>query len=171
MEEIWRDIKDYEGLYQISNLGRVRGVFNYRGKNHILKQNIKNNYYQVGLRKSNSRRWRGVHRLVAETFIPNPDNLPCVNHKDENKLNNKSENLEWCTFSYNNTYGNRIEKVKKKTSKPIKQYDLDGNFIKEFHSISEASRETKINISNIVFNLQGKYKQTKGYVWELKEGE
>lgn len=171
MKTLWKDIEGYEGLYKISNTGEVMALCNYRGKNHILKPQIKGNYYQVGLRKNNKRKWFLIHRLVAQSFIENPYKLPQVNHKDENKLNNNVNNLEWCTVLYNNTYGTRIETVKRKTSKPINQYDLLGNFINKFPSISEASRRTHIDASNIIKVIKGKYKQTKGYVWELeKEG-
>lgn len=157
MKTLWKDIEGYEGLYKISNTGEVMALCNYRGKNHILKPQIKGNYYQVGLRKNNKRKWFLIHRLVAQSFIENPYKLPQVNHKDENKL-------------YNNTYGSRIETVKSKTSKPVKQYDLLGNFINKFPSISEASRRTNIDASNIIKVIKGKYKHTKGYIWQLDKG-
>ena len=111
-KELWKDIPEYEGLYQVSNYGRIKSLHNYRGKGNIIKPKIKNNYYQIGLRKNNIRKWFSIHRLVAENFILNSQNLPQVNHKDENKLNNYVDNLEWCTVLYNNTYGTRIDKVK-----------------------------------------------------------
>ena len=110
-KELWKDIPEYEGLYQVSNYGRIKSLHNYRGKGNIIKPKIKNNYYQIGLRKNNIRKWFSIHRLVAENFILNSQNLPQVNHKDENKLNNYVDNLEWCTVLYNNTYGTRIDKV------------------------------------------------------------
>lgn len=168
--EIWKNIPNYDGLYQISNLGRIRSLYKYKGINNIMGQRIKKGYCTIGLRKQGKRKWYQVHRLVAQTFIPNPDNLPQVNHKDENKLNNNVENLEWCTVAYNNTYGTRIQKVISKTSKKILQYDLEGNFIKEYKSISNAAKDNKIkSLSNITMCCQGKWKQAGGYIWKYKE--
>ena len=110
MEEVWKPILDYEKLYEVSMSGRIRSLYNYRGKYHILKPRLKKGYLQIGLRKNNKRCWYSVHRIVAKTFIPNPDNLPCVNHKNQNKLDNSVYNLEWCTYHYNNIYGDRIKK-------------------------------------------------------------
>ena len=124
MKEIWKDIENFEGLYQVSNLGndrsldRIKNQFNgyyysnriYKGK--ILKPAIsKNGYLRVLLQANGIKKNCCIHRLVAETFIPNIDNLPIINHKDENKLNNQVDNLEWCTQSYNINYGNRNKKV------------------------------------------------------------
>lgn len=124
MEEIWKDIKEFEGKYQISNLGKVKSIdrkilqfngFNntyklYKGK--ILKPYISNRgYLKVILYDKQKKRTVNIHRLVAETFIPNPDNLSQVNHIDENKQNNYVNNLEWCDSSYNINYGSRNEKV------------------------------------------------------------
>lgn len=168
MKEVFKDIKDYEGIYQISNFGRIKSLHNYR-KNNILKPKIKKGYYQIGLRKNNKRKWYSVHRLVAQTFLPNENNLPQVNHKDENKLNNNVNNLEWCSASYNNCYGTRIKRVQEKTSKKVLQYDLKGNFIKEYNSLREATEKNNIkSISNISLCCNGKYKQAGGYIWKYK---
>ena len=106
MTEIWKDIKGYEGKYQISSHGRVRSLKN--SKERILKPHKDTSgYKQVDLLKDGKRKTCSVHRLVANHFIPNPNNLPQVNHKDENKLNNNIENLEWCTQKYNCNYGTR----------------------------------------------------------------
>lgn len=108
MKEIWRDIKNYEGLYQVSNFGRVRSYPNKFHKDFlIMSQVIINGYYSVGLSKNGKKKMRFVHRLIAETFIPNPDKLPQVSHKDENNFktgdgcNNCVDNLEWCTAKEN----------------------------------------------------------------------
>ena len=105
MEE-WRDIKGYEGIYQISNKGRVKSL-NYKrtGKEKILSPGKRRGYFYISLYKKGEKPKNfDIHRLVAQAFLPNPDNLPVVNHKDENKLNNNVENLEWCTFAYNTIY-------------------------------------------------------------------
>lgn len=105
-EEIWKDIPDYEGLYQVSNLGRVKRIiftnnkYNFE-KETILKGWITRGYRYVSLCNNGFSKKYRVHRLVAEAFIPNPDNLPMINHKDENKQNNNAKNLEWCTQKEN----------------------------------------------------------------------
>lgn len=108
--ERFKNIEGYEGLYQVSNLGNVKSL-NY-GKERILKP-IKNGkgYLQVILCKNGKHKMYQVHRLVATVFLPNPNNLPCVNHKDENSLNNCLYNLEWCTYSYNNSYGTKNQRT------------------------------------------------------------
>ena len=170
-KEIWKDIPNYEGLYQISNYGRIKSLYNYkRNGTNILKPRIKKGYYCIGLRKKGKRKWIGIHRLVGQTFIPNPNNYPCINHKDENPLNNYVENLEWCTVKYNNCYGTRIERARNsiKTKRKVLKYDLKGNFIKEYESISEAGRKNKILPSGIVSCCKGKYNNCGGYVWKYK---
>ena len=113
MKEIWKNIKGYENLYEVSNYGNVRSLDHYRNNNNgiafqkgkILKPGIQNTgYASVVLSKEGKTKCYKVHRLVAETFIPNTNNYKCVNHKDENKLNNMVENLEWCNHEYNNNY-------------------------------------------------------------------
>ena len=174
-KEIWKDIPNYEGLYQVSNLGNVRSLNHYASngikdiiyKGKILNQNkhYKNDYMSVILSNNGKYKRFLVHRLVASAFIPNNDNLPCINHKDENKTNNKVENLEWCTHKYNNNYG----KNTKKLCKFVIQYDLDNNFIKEYYSANEASRQTGINTSNICKCCRGERKKTKGFIFKYKE--
>ena len=111
MKEVWKDIEGYEGLYQISNFGKV---FSFKS-NKILKPfNDKKGYLKIELRKENRRKIYFLHRLVAMCFIENKNNLPYVNHKDENKHNNRVENLEWCTCKYNNNYGTRNSRISKK---------------------------------------------------------
>ena len=114
-QEIWKDVKNYEGLYQISNLGRVKSMskfagFSYR-KERILKTSLdKDGYVKVTLCKNNRTRFLSIHRLLAECFIPNSNNYPQINHKDENKQNNDLSNLEWCTCKYNINYGTRTKR-------------------------------------------------------------
>ena len=139
MGEIWKDIQNYEGSYQVSNYGRIKSL-NYRhtGKEQILKQSKnKGGYKYILLGSNKKRKYYLIHRLVAMTFISNPRNLPEINHKDENKTNNKVENLEWCTRKYNANYGTRNEKVKEK---------LKGKIFTEEHKnkISEAKKGVAI---------------------------
>lgn len=122
--EIWKDIKDYEGLYQVSNLGRVKS------KRKILKA-INSEYLKVGLSKNGVQKTLTIHRLVAQAFIDNPNDYNFVNHKDENKHNNNLNNLEWCNNLYNVNYGKRNEKISKSQSKyKIIQKDKNNNIIK-----------------------------------------
>ena len=169
----WKDIKNYEGIYRVSNCGEIMSLYNYRGKNNILKPRLKRGYYQIGLRKNGKRKWFAVHRLVAEAFIENPNKYPVVNHIDENKLNNNVDNLEWCSIAYNNSYGSRLARVSKtnKLRKEIEQYTLDGNLVKTFFSMTDASRETGFSLTNISNCINGKFKQANGYIWKIKGGD
>ena len=166
MKEIWKDVKDYVGYYQVSNLGRIKslprnGTINTE---KILKPNIiKNGYCQVCLQKDGKRKYEKVHRLVAETFIPNTNNLPQVNHKDGNKQNNNANNLEWCSVSYNQLHNCY---VLKHNIKQVKQYSLDNVLLKIWDSVRLASRKTNIKCSNIVACIQGKQKTCGGYIWK-----
>lgn len=122
MTEIWKDIVGYEGLYQVSNLGNVKRLKGYKGRGkgyiveeHLIKPSINSNGYQnVVLCKNGKTKTFTMHRLVAIAFLYNSDNLPQVNHKDENKLNNCVDNLEWCDSKYNNNYGTRNKKCSDK---------------------------------------------------------
>lgn len=174
MEE-WRDIEEYEGLYQVSNLGRVKSlprlVCNHTGNfdrgEVVLKQTTYcKAYKRVNLYKQGEWHSYPVHRLVAIAFIPNPDGLPQINHKDENPSNNCVDNLEWCTAKYNMNYGNRPFVG---SAKCIKQIDGNGEVIGKFRSISEASRYTGINRGNISSVLNGSiYRYNAGnYKWEF----
>ena len=178
MEEIWKDKKDYEGHYQVSNCGRVKSFDTYRkGKNgsirfykgKILKlKTNKDGYSQIGLWKNGKRKYFLVHRLVAEAFISNTDNLPCVNHKDENKQNNVVSNLEWCSAQYNNTYGTRIERVALKKKKLVLQFTLEGKFIKEWPSAIDAEREGGFISECICKVCKGKQKTHYNFIWRYK---
>ena len=113
-QEIWKDIEGYEGFYKVSSFGNVKSLYrvlprknggNYAVREKLLKLSVDGDgYYRVALRKDGISKYCSIHRLVANAFIPNPKNLPCINHKDEVKTNNNVCNLEWCTYSYNNTY-------------------------------------------------------------------
>ena len=164
-KEYWKPVVGYEGLYEVSNWGRVKSL--KFGKEKILKPIIRHGYYFVGLSKNGIVKSYSVHRLVAQVFIPNPNNLPCVNHKDENKQNNVVSNLEWCTHEYNNSYGTRSKRVAEKQSKPVLQYDLEGNLIKEWVSINECGRNG-FNQGGICKCCNGKQKIYKGFIWKYK---
>lgn len=186
-KEIFKDIEGYEGLYQISNLGNVKSLARYK-KNHnklqkveerILKANISNRgYYYVMLNKNGKQEHKMIHILMAKAFIPNINNYPIVNHKDGNKLNINLDNLEWCTYSHNNKeayrLGLKIGAVKNKLgydnwkSKPIYQYDLDGNFIREWACSREVKRQLGINASNIRACCNGQRNKAGGYMWKYK---
>lgn len=178
-KEIWKDIKDYEGLYQVSNLGRVRSVdrtyiqkakngsiLSHTYKGQILKPNNVKGYLQVVLQKHKNIKWEKVHRLVAQTFISNPKNKREVNHKDGNKQNNCVNNLEWVTISENQLHSYY---VLKNNIKSVIQYDLKGNFIKEWDAIMTASKTLNIFHSNISSCCNNKRKTAGGYIWKYKE--
>lgn len=165
-KELWKDIKDYEGHYQVSNLSRVKSI--KFGKERILKPvTDRHGYLLVGLWKNNKQKTYKVHRLVAEAFIDNPDNLPQVNHKDENPLNNNVNNLEWCNSKYNCNFGTRIERISKRRSKTVLQYDLEGNFIREWKSSAECGRNG-FNQGHVAACCQGKLKKHKDSIWRYK---
>lgn len=157
MIEEWKNIKGYEN-YQVSNLGRIK---NKTGK--ILKQQIRKGYCDVGLRLQGQKQPKliKVHRLVAEAFIPNPNNYPVINHIDENKQNNRIDNLEWCTQQYNSNYGHRNDKIKRR----VLQFDSDNNFIKQYDCITEASNKNNIPVSCICRSCITHYKAG-GYIWK-----
>lgn len=170
MEEIWKDITDYEGLYQVSNLGRIKSFREStkfgKQKELILKPSLINSGYEVvSLYKGKRKRKFQVHRLVASEFLDNPDNLPCVNHKDENKLNNCVDNLEWCSYLYNNNYGTAKIRSIYTRSKPIAQKTMDGLPLATYESLHIASSllgYDYVNMKNWCKNGFGG-----GYRWEF----
>lgn len=167
--EIWKDIEGYEGLYQVSNLGRVKSLGNgnsNKSKNKTLKQQLSHKGYpMIGLCKNGKPKRFSVHRLVAEAFLPNPNNYDQVNHKDENKTNNCISNLEWCTPQYNVNYGTRTDK----TSKSVLQFSLNGDFIRKWKSIRGIEQEEGFNNANIQKCCNNKYKTAYGYKWGYEE--
>ena len=169
INEIWKPIKGYEGLYEVSNLGRIKSLVNNKGqyREKILKPRYTYGYLKVILCKNGIKKNYRVHRLVAEAFLPNPDNLPLINHKDEQKDNNIVTNLEWCNYSYNNSYGTRTKRAAENNHKKLLQFTLDGNFVKEWQSPVEAEKEG-YRRSNISYCCNGRIKQYKGFIWRYK---
>lgn len=167
--EIWLDIKGYEGLYQVSNHGRVRSLNYWKtGKVKILSTRICNGYLRVGLSKDGKEKMFMIHRLVAEAFIPNWFDDPCVNHIDENKENNNVENLEWCDTKHNDNHGTRNIRISEKLSKPVLQYTKGGELVREWNSITEAERNG-FSSGDIWSCCNGRYKSHKGFIWKYKE--
>lgn len=171
--EIWKDIREYEGLYQISNLGRVKsvnrkvecGVRVITIKEKIRKLNPNGNgYLNLLLHKEGVKKAHRVHRLVAEAFLPNPFNLPEVNHKDGNKLNNSVDNLEWCTKSHNEIHARKMGLKKfKSICKPVIRIE-DG---KEYASIALASKDIGVHRETIAQSIYKGYKAG-GYTFKFK---
>lgn len=152
MNEEWRDIKGFEGLYQVSNLGRVKNL-NYRKskKERVFAFNKNTDgYLQVILTKEGIKKGFRVHRLVAEAFIPNPNNYLEVNHIDENKENNNVLNLEWVNHIQNSNHGTRNERISKNHSKEVIQLDLEGNEITSFQSVKEIKKQLGYCTSSII---------------------
>lgn len=176
--EEWRTITDYPE-YMVSNLGNVKSLnYNRTGKEKILKQAINNyGYCCVTLCKEGKIKYYTTHRLVANAFLDNPNNYPCINHKDENKQNNCASNLEYCTADYNNNYGTHNEKISKALKgkpklhlqKSILQLSKEGLFIKEFSSITQANNELNINCGHIGSCCRGERKTCGGYKWMYLE--
>jgi hypothetical protein len=174
--EIWKPIKGYEGLYEVSNLGNVKSLnYSHTGKPKLLKLcKLKNGYLMVQLSKNSVTEKRLVHRLVAQAFLPNPDNLPEVNHKSEIKSQNNVENLEWCSSSYNHSYGTGTKRMVAKRNnnncnnaeKPVKQITLNGTLVTIWPNINEAGRNG-FNIGCISMCCNGKRNSHKGYLWEF----
>lgn len=184
---MWLPVKGYEERYEVSNLGRVRSIDrtqrcsngniqSWKGK--MIKPYIKSEdkrYLKVTLCKNGKQKNVFVHRLVAEAFIPNPNNLPQVNHKDEDKSNNRVENLEWCTPEYNLTYGTARKRIAKsltngKCSKPILQIDpLTMETVKEWPSAMECERNG-YDSKKISSCCHKKQKTHKGFIWKFKRG-
>jgi hypothetical protein len=194
MKEVWKDVVGYEGLYQVSNLGNVKSVAravkrigqsDLPVKERILKQqDDKAGYKTAMLSKGGKLKLLKVHRLVAIAFIENPEGYPIINHKDENKQNNKADNLEWCTHKYNTNYGNaqkrkkldvaaslkNLEAARKKQYKKVAMCDEAGNELKVFDSIAAAALyvNNTNHTSSIIKCCKGERKKAYGYTWKYK---
>ena len=178
MSEIWKAVPGYEGLYEVSNCGRVRSLDRWvKGsfagkrlmKGRILKVGVASNgYCMVVLTKGHA---KTVHRLVAKAFIPNPDNLPMINHKDEDKTNNHVDNLEWCDKVYNANYGTIKERNMAKNNynrRPIDKLDLDGKYVCTYPSLREAAKSIKLTYQCIAACCKGLRPTAGGYKWRYK---
>ena len=180
MEELWKDIPNYNGLYQASNMGNIRSLdrmVNAKNGSKCLKkgkmlipQILHDGYYQVRLCDNGKSRQYRIHQLVAMCFVEKQKGNNQVNHIDECLTNNNASNLEWCTISYNNNYGGRIQRIKKsmkngKNSKSVIQMDLNGKIIKEWDSMSEVQRVLGISSSKIAMCCKGKRNKTGGFKW------
>ena len=190
--ERWKPIAGYEGFYEVSNHGRVKSIKRsvpnpacggqYTVNERILHQAQSDfGHKNVVLSKNGVSTHKLVHRLVAEAFLENPNDYPCVNHKDENPSNNNLSNLEWCTQKYNSNYGNASEKKSaaqkkrdwsfRKTSgcnrKGVEQVSVDGVLINTFASLTDAANATGANITKISACCNGKRKTANGYQWRF----
>lgn len=185
MVEVWRDIKGYEGKYQVSNLGRVKSLhYNRSDKEKVLLPRTKTRYQYVVLSKNNKVAHKYIHRLVAEYFVPNPDNKPYVNHKDGNKHNNNAENLEWMTPLENNLHAYHVlgkhpmhgfKFDKSKNSKPVEQWYVSEEGYKyklaTYANISIAAIINNLHSTSIVQCCKGNswYGQVGGYIWRYAD--
>lgn len=179
MREIWKDVDGFEGYYQVSNLGRIKSlsrvVNNYPNCTRTLPERVirghvnKHIGYVVVSLSGNGKKMDYVHRLVAKAFIPNPNNYPFINHKDENKTNNRIDNLEWCTPNYNIEYSGVRTKSSEKASIPVLKYDMDGNMLARYRSATEAATELGVESYCIGLCCKGKIGSVKGYLWRYED--
>lgn len=177
--EVWKDIKGYEGLYQVSNLGRVKSLKRQRDVNllysntatvpeKILKYGTSQGYLAVTLAKNKVNKKIRVHKLVALNFIPNPENKPYINHKDGNKHNNNVENLEWITPKENTKHA-YANKLMHPHFNVINQYDTEGNFIKSWNGYSEINKVLGYSQQNICHCCKRRTRTAFGYVWRYAD--
>lgn len=165
MKELWKNVPEYEGLYQISSLGQVRSL----KKNKLLKPETTHfGHKRVRLYKDGVTKKIYVHQLVARAFIPNPNLFPYVNHMDQNPANNHADNLEWCTQKHNLNYGTRNQRLRQSIDAPhVRQLTPDGYFVAEYQSVLVAAELLGYDYSNIYKCCRGEKQTMYGYKWEL----
>ena len=161
---IWKDVKGYEGLYQISDNGQLKHLCGRYVKKERILQPCKNTcgYLHTNLTKNGKQKDVRIHRLVAEAFVPNPDGLREINHIDDDKTNNNASNLEWCSRLYNLTYGERGKKFKRRK---VYQYSLSGEFLSEHDGWKAAEESTGVDSRQIFNAAHRKNGIAHGYVW------
>ena len=189
MEEKWKPVVGYEGLYEVSSLGRVRSlsrsIQGHKGyyviPSRILKGFYAYGYRYVELHKGGKHKAYRVHRIVAEAFLPNPNKYPIINHKNEIRDDNRVDNIEWCTHKYNSNYGNIKSKLKQSSHRiPIIQLTKEGTFVAKYQSITDASKATKIEHTNIIQCAKGRPLKCRdgklrirryagGFIWKYEE--
>jgi len=179
MKEIWKDVVGYEGVYQVSDHGKVKRIGNYSNQfttwkaETVLKAgNNGAGYLFVNLSMNNRTKQLYIHRLVAEAFIENPEMKPTVNHKDGDRTNNSVGNLEWSTYTENNVHSIKVLNRNTKNSSDsyaVCQFDKEGNFIKEYPSMREAERQTGLKAISQVCRGKKYHHTAGGYIWKYKK--
>lgn len=173
MDEVWKYVDGTNKEYMVSNLGNVKSIKQYKGRTRerLLTPGVNSRGYLCVTISLNCKcSTRTIHRLVANAFIGNPNNLPQINHRDEDKTNNNVSNLEWCDNKYNATYGSARKRASSKTKKPILQYSLNGEFIGKFGGVKEAELLFgKPYDSSISKCCKGKRKSAHGYIWRYAD--
>lgn len=174
-KEIWAPVHGYEKFYEVSNFGRIKSLpreIHCKNGTYYIKPgrirkpvlNKQNGYNMLFLTDGVKKKCLYVHRIVAAEFCENPGNFDFVNHKNENKTDNRSVNLEWCTKKYNNNYNGKAQRCSKK----ISQLSLDGTFLKSYINAREANKATGVQYKNISAACRGKRKSAGGYIWRFE---